>query len=269
MSKQPPQRTIRTDGDVEAALKSAAKVVRSGLLLSLHRPRAARAAERHRPLPRRQDGNLDQQPAPGPGRRLVAQTLGIDQKDVTLHMVRGGGGFGRRLTNDYMAEAAYIAKQAGVPVKVLWSREDDMTHDYYRPGGFQYLKAVWMRRARLVAWRNHFISYGDGERFVTAGAMGPTEFPQRFIPNYALHASVQPLGIRTGALARAQQQRLRLRDPVFHRRAGARRGQGPGRVPPGAAERRNGPVDGSAAPVRLRLRRRQGEAAAAAAGLPE
>ena len=53
---------------------------------------------------------------------------------------------------------------------------------------------------KIVAWRNHFVSYGDGDRFVASGAMGPTEFPQRFIPNYALHASVQPLGIRTGAL---------------------------------------------------------------------
>ncbi|MEO8368242.1 MAG: molybdopterin cofactor-binding domain-containing protein, partial [Candidatus Solibacter sp.] len=50
------------------------------------------------------------------------------------------------------------------------------------------------------AWKNHFISYGEGERFVASGAMGPTEFPQRFVPNYALHASVQPLAIRTGAL---------------------------------------------------------------------
>jgi isoquinoline 1-oxidoreductase beta subunit len=137
---------------------------------------------------------------PGNGRRMAADLLGIQQKDVTLHMVRGGGGFGRRLTNDYVVEAAYISKTVGAPVKLLWSREDDMAHDYYRPGGFQFLKAGVDANGKLVAWRNHFVSYGDGDRTVSAGAMGPTEFPQRFVPNYALHMSVQPLGIRTGSL---------------------------------------------------------------------
>jgi isoquinoline 1-oxidoreductase beta subunit len=85
-------------------------------------------------------------------------------------------------------------------VKLLWSREDDMTHDYYRPGGFQFLKAGVDASGKLVAWRNHFVSYGDGNRFANAAAMGPTEFPQRFIPNYALHTSVMPLGMKTGAL---------------------------------------------------------------------
>jgi isoquinoline 1-oxidoreductase beta subunit len=149
------------------------------------------------------DGKLEmwtnsQQPLRG--RKLVSDTLGIPETDIVVNMVRGGGGFGRRLTNDYMVEAAAIAKQANVPVKLIWSREDDMRHDYYRPGGWQNLKAGLDSSGKLVAWHNHFISYGDGDSFVASGAMGPTEFPQRFVPNYKLDASVQQLAIRTGAL---------------------------------------------------------------------
>ncbi|HWC95830.1 MAG TPA: molybdopterin cofactor-binding domain-containing protein [Candidatus Sulfopaludibacter sp.] len=200
LSKQAPQRTIRADGDAEAALKGAAKVVEAAYSYPFiaHAPLEPQGATAHW-----KDNTVEiwtNSQTPGGGRRMVAQTMGIPEKDVQLHLVRGGGGFGRRLNNDYMVEAAYIAKQAKTPVKLLWSREDDMAHDYYRPGGFQYLKAGVDASGKLVAWRNHFISYGDGERFVASGAMGPTEFPQRFIPNYALHASVQPLGIRTGAL---------------------------------------------------------------------
>jgi isoquinoline 1-oxidoreductase beta subunit len=200
LSKQAPQRTIRADGDADGALKSASQVVEAAYSYPFiaHAPLEPQGA-----TAQWKDGKVEiwtNSQIPGNGRRLAAQALGITEQDVKLHMVRGGGGFGRRLYNDYVVEAAYIAKQAGVPVKVLWSREDDMQHDYYRPGGFQYLKAGLDASGKLVAWRNHFISYGDGERFVASGAMGPTEFPQRFIPNYALHASVQPLGIRTGAL---------------------------------------------------------------------
>jgi len=200
MIKQPPQRTIRADGDAEGALKSAAHVVEAQYSYPFiaHAPLEPQGATAHW-----KDGKLEiwtNSQIPGNGRRMAAQACGITEKDITLHMVRGGGGFGRRLNNDYVVEAAYIAKQVGVPVKLLWAREDDMTHDYYRPGGWQHLTAGLDASGKIVGWRNHFISYGEGERFVASGAMGPTEFPQRFVPNYALHASVQPLGIRTGAL---------------------------------------------------------------------
>ena len=183
------------DGDVEAALKGAAKVVEATYSYPFI-SHASLEPQAPPPISRRQNGDLDQQPAPGRGRRLVAQTLGIRERR-TLHLVRGGGGFGRRLTNDYMVEAAYIAKQAGVPVKLLWSREDDMTHDYYRPGGFQYSEG----RAGLVrasGRRGGITSSATAKaRSGPAAQHGPTGFPQRFISNYALHMSVQPLCIKT------------------------------------------------------------------------
>jgi isoquinoline 1-oxidoreductase subunit beta len=201
MSKQAPQWTIRKDGDADAAFGSAAKVVEAAYSYPFiaHAPLEPQNCTGYF-----KDGKLEiwtNSQIPGNARRLASVATDLDQNDITIHMVRGGGGFGRRLNNDYAAEAAYIAKQVpGTPVKLLWTREDDMAHDYYRPGGFQYLKAGVDASGKIVAWRNHFISYGADQKTVASGGMGPTEFPQRFVPNYALHASVQPLGIRTGAL---------------------------------------------------------------------
>jgi len=97
-------------------------------------------------------------------------------------------------------EGAWLAKQVGGPVKLVWSREDDMTHDAYRVGGYHAFKGGLDAQGKLVAWRQHFITYGEGQRYVSGGDLGATEFPSGRVPNYSLFASAQPLILRTGAL---------------------------------------------------------------------
>ena len=127
-----------------------------------------------------------------------------------------------------------IAKTAGVPVKLLWTREDDIAHDYYRPGGFHFLKAGIDENGSVTAWHDHFITYGDPAsnplRASSAATIGGTEFPQPFIPNYRMYTSAQPIAIRTGSLRAPTSNALAFVDPVLHGRDGPCRGQGPGAV---------------------------------------
>ena len=200
LAKQPPHRNVKTVGDVAQGLKGAAKVVSATYSYPFN---AHATLEPQNCTASFKDGKVEiWAPAQNPedGRDLVAKTLGIKPEDITLHFTRSGGGFGRRLMNDFMVEAAWISKVVGAPVKLLWTREDDIQHDFYRPAGFHNLTAGLDGEGKLVAWRNHFITFGEGEKFVRAAGMNATQFPFGAVDNYALDVSVMTLGVPTGWL---------------------------------------------------------------------
>ena len=204
INKKPPQALTRNDGDSEAALKSAAKTVEAAYAYPFisHAPLEPQNCTADFKNGKCEIWSSSQ--IPTGAFTLIAQNGGIQQTDITAHMIRGGGGFGRRLTNDYAVEAALISKKAGMPVKLLWSREDDIANDYYRPGGFHFLRGGVDAAGKVVAWNDHFVTYGDPASnpvaTSSAAAIGATEFPQPFIEHYTLGTSAQPLAIRTGSL---------------------------------------------------------------------
>jgi len=137
---------------------------------------------------------------PEPGRAQVAAALGVAPADITIHMTRCGGGFGRRLTNEYMVEAAVIAAKAGRPVKLIWSREQDIQHSTYRPAGFHNLSGGIDATGKLTAWRNHFVSFGRDGKFAKSAQIAPGLFPDGFVENVSIGASMQPTPLDTGFL---------------------------------------------------------------------
>ncbi len=143
---------------------------------------------------------------PAAGQNIVASVLNIPKEKITLHMTRSGGGFGRRLSADYVIEAAAIAQRVNAPVKLTWSREDDMRHDHYRAGGFHLLRGAVDAKGKLSAWHNHFVTFAnrvvrDGKSVLQPGSganLSGDEFPGRWVENCLLEQTPLECGIPMG-----------------------------------------------------------------------
>ena len=192
--------TLRDDGDVEAALKRASRVVAAAYSY----PFVAHATLEPQNCTVKITGSRAEIWAPTqnpqPGRALVARTLGLAEKDITIHLTRCGGGFGRRLDNDYMVEAAWIARAVGAPVKLLWTRADDLRHDFYRPAGFHFFRGGVDGDGRLSAFHDHCVTFGNGAKYARSASLSPNEFPGRFVEHCRLETSTLALGVPTGPL---------------------------------------------------------------------
>jgi isoquinoline 1-oxidoreductase beta subunit len=131
----------------------------------------------------------------------VAKLMGLPTDKVTVHQIRGGGGFGRRLENDYAREAALIAGKVSAPVMLQWTREDEMAFDYFRPPAYDALKAALDDRGRLTAWQHHVIAVSDNDGTANKSAgYRATAFPRRRIEHFRVASSFVPSQTPTGPM---------------------------------------------------------------------
>ena len=138
---QSPQKPLRNIGDVDKAFAGAAKTHEASYYTGMlaHAPMEPPAA-----VAEFRDGKVVTWAAtqnPQAVQEAVADALGIAKTDVTCHVTLLGGGFGRKSKPDYVVEAALLSKQVGKPVKIVWSREDDLQFDYFHAPSAQHFKA--------------------------------------------------------------------------------------------------------------------------------
>lgn len=200
LSKAPPHETGRRDGDVDAALASSAKTVEAKYTYPFLAHVCMEPMNGTVEIANRKAEVWSPTQWPEHQRQSVAELLGIPVEDVTLHVTRCGGAFGRRAWDDSINEATLIAIRMKAPIKVVWSREDDLRHDFYRPAGVHVFRGGVDKDGAISAWHDHFITFGEVGSPVYGGRLREWEFPARFVNNCRIDTSYIPLGVPTGHL---------------------------------------------------------------------
>jgi isoquinoline 1-oxidoreductase beta subunit len=202
-----PQKVVRNIGDVDAAFSKAAKIIEA----QYYTPLLAHASmEPPVAVAEYKDGKVETwSPTQNPNgvQETVATALGIQKKDVTAHVTLLGGAFGRKSKPDYVAEAAILSKKTGKPVKVVWSREEDIGFDYYHSTAAMYMKAALDESGKPLAWLQRTVfppigsTFKESERYADEGelSMGWTNVPFD-IPNHRAENGPATSHVRIGWL---------------------------------------------------------------------
>ena len=183
-----PGKVVRNDGDAEGALKSAAKVITAQYYIphlahaSMEPPNAVVNVFQGKAGPE----CVAYAPTQSPGgcRDDLAKTLGIPVENVTVNVTLLGGGFGRKSKWDYVLEAALVSKATGSPIKLVWTREDDVLHDFYHTVSVERIDAGVDAQGKVVAWRHRSVAPTIFSTF-KAGAdyEAPFELGMGFVDN--------------------------------------------------------------------------------------
>ena len=191
--------TLRSDGDVGRALDAARKVVKA----SYYYPFVSHANMEPQNCTAlyHESGQLELwAPTQNPraGRQLIAETMDIPEDRIHVSLTRIGGGFGRRLRNDFMVEAAWIARETRQPVHLQWSREDDMRHDFYRPAAWHHFTAGMDTNGKMTAFDHHFVTFGRNGETVSGAGLSPDHYPAGLVANFRLRQSLIETNVPTG-----------------------------------------------------------------------
>ncbi len=143
---------------------------------------------------------------PSGASRSAAAVTGLPRENIRVDLTRVGGGFGRRMPNDYVAEAAMISKQTGWPIKLVWSREDDMRNDFYRPGGLHEMQAGVDDDGTVTAWSQRLASGSKYYRRpdmkdenLFSAELRVDDFPRRIVENVHMEYFHNAIGIPRGS----------------------------------------------------------------------
>jgi isoquinoline 1-oxidoreductase beta subunit len=197
-------KVARNDGDVDAAFKTATKVHEAEYYV----PHLAHASmEPPVAVAEFKNGKVELWAStqnPQAVQDTVAKAMGLKPADVTCHVTLLGGGFGRKSKPDYCAEAAILSKQLGKPVKVVWSREDDIRFDFYHAVAAMYLKAATDEKGRPTAWLQRSVFPPIGSQDDVSAKYGTFELDMGWndvpfdIPNFRAECGPADTHIRIG-----------------------------------------------------------------------